>query len=150
VAHLGFLRTFSLAEKPIVQGPSRSQAELPVFLGPFLGETTANQVLAEVQAKGYDFAYIEQGAAQLVNEDGVPLVYSIQLGAFQQPNMSRFQKIANIPAYGVLVMYENGYYKVMSGLYRQDQEGYLKEEVIPYFTKTWGFSGFMKILPQGF
>ena len=144
----GFLRTYSLAEPPKTQGPSRSEAELPVFIGPYFGKETADRVLEDLRQMGYTMAYIEQSSASLTDPTGEPLMYSIQLGAFSELNMKRFEKIANIPAHGVSVMYENGLYKVLCGMYTRNQVAYIKDEVIPYFANSWGMNGFLKPFRQ--
>jgi hypothetical protein len=144
----GFLRTYSLAEAPKVQGPSRFEAEFPVFVGPYVGKETADQVLIQLRELGYNMAYIEQSSASMTDPDGEPLMYSVQLGAFSELNMTGFEKIANIPAHGVSVLYENGLYKVLCGMYTRTQVAYIKDEVIPYFANSWGMNGFLKAFRQ--
>ena len=148
VSHLGFLRTFSIQEPPLEQGPSRASAEQKVFLGPFLGEKTAKEMMEKVLNLGYIDAYLEKDEAGLSTPSGTKLTHTVQLGAFEQLDMQKFTKIANVPAHGVFVLYEDGLYKVLSGLYPSEEKEYIRKSVIPYMKKVWGMKGFLRAIDQ--
>lgn len=143
-AHLGFLRTFSIEEPPRVQGSSRASEEKKVFLGPFLGHETATKMMEQLVDLGYIEAYLERDEDGLKTPAGNPLTHSIQLGAFETLDMKKFSKIATVPAHGVFVLYEDGLYKVLSGLYPTTEKAYLRKSVLPYLKNTWGMSGFIR------
>lgn len=144
VAHLGFLRTFSIEEPPKEQGPSRAAAEQKVFLGPFIGHQTAALIMDKILENGYKDAYMERDEKGLKTYTGESLTHSVQLGAFEQLNMNKFNKIATVPAHGVYVLYEDGLFKVLSGLYPAAEKEYLRKSVVPYMKRVWGFSGFVR------
>lgn len=144
VSHLGFLRTFSIEEAPKVQGPSRAAAEQKVFLGPFIGHKTAAKMMDKILEMGYEDAYMERDEKGLQTGKGEALTHSVQLGAFEQLNIKRFNKIETVPAHGVYVKYEDGYFKILSGLYPASEKEYLRKSVIPYMKRVWGFEGFVR------
>ncbi|MDX2250163.1 MAG: hypothetical protein SF052_25495 [Bacteroidia bacterium] len=143
----GFIRPFSIAELPVQQ--SRAEEGKKVFVGPYLGKQTAENILSLIWARGYTNAYIEADERSLRTTKTRALVYSIQLGAFQQPDMRRYEKISNTFAYGTFLTFEDGLYKVMAGLYSPEATGYMKETVIPYLQKL-GFSGFTRTVREPF
>lgn len=140
---LGFVRPFSISELPEVEGVSRDGSGRKVFVGPYLGRSTAEQILTMVWEKGYTDAYIEADEKTLRTDIGQELVYTVQLGAFSKPSMDQYTRIANVLAHGTYMVYEDGYYKVLSGMYPPDFENYIRTKVIPYLKST-GFTGFLR------
>ncbi|MEZ4827718.1 MAG: hypothetical protein R3C61_15760 [Bacteroidia bacterium] len=145
---LGFIRPFSIAELPVEQQMvSRDGEGKKVFVGPFLGRATAENILAMIWSRGYSNAFIEADARSLITEKTRNLTYSVQLGAFQQPDMRRYEKISNSLAYGTFLTYEDGLYKVVAGLYKPESVDYVKKTVIPYLKKE-GFNGFVRTVRE--
>lgn len=148
LSDLGFVQAYSIANPPTTPGPSRTLEPQSIYLGAYLGLDVAKVVLSEVQSRGYNDARIEADTRSLTEGSNRNLTYTVQLGAFNSLDMGRFAKIANIPAYGVYVTFENGMYKVFSGLYQAEDLAYLKSTVLPYLKNTWGFAGFAKAFRQ--
>ena len=137
--NLGFFKTYTVA-----RGPEEPYSPLRVCLGPFLGQETAELVLKIVQEKGYDEAFIYTDEQKLHEKDGKELAYSIQVGAFRNLNLRKFQNLANMPAHGMYIAYENGLFKILSGLYNPDEEEYLRNTVLPYYRSELGLDGFIR------
>ena len=144
----GFINLYSLANPPIdqseVTGISRK-----VFLGPYLGFESAEKVLEMVRTRGYSDAYIEADERTLKSNKGKNLVYSVQIGAFENPNMRKFTSITNMFAHGIFLTYEGGLFKVLSGMYDASNADYVRSEVVPYL-KSRGYNGFLRTFRQPF
>ncbi|MEZ4776687.1 MAG: hypothetical protein R3D00_26160 [Bacteroidia bacterium] len=140
----GFIRPFSISELPVEQQMvSRDGEGKKVFVGPYLGKATAENILTLIWTRGYSNAFIEADERSLRTNKTQNLTYSVQLGAFQQPDMRRYEKISNVFAYGTFLTFEDGLYKVVAGLYKPESTDYVKSTVIPYLKKQ-GFNGFVR------
>ncbi|MEO1448663.1 MAG: hypothetical protein AAFV07_04000 [Bacteroidota bacterium] len=141
---LGFVQIFSMVNPPTTPGPSRALEPQAVYLGSYLGLETAEHVLQKVRTRGYIDARIEADTRSLTEGSNRNLTYTLQVGAFNELDMDRFTKVANIPAYGMFVKWEKGYFKVFAGMYSEAELDYLKGTVQPYFKSQWGIDGFPK------
>jgi hypothetical protein len=142
----GFISMYSLAYPPTEQSEVTG-SNRRVFLGPYLGEESANKVLGMVQTRGYTDAYIEADENTLQSKKGRNLIYSVQIGAFANPNMRKFSSITNMFAHGIFLTYEGGLFKVLSGMYDSDNADYVRSEVVPYL-KSRGYNGFLRAFRQ--
>ncbi|MEO1417265.1 MAG: hypothetical protein AAFW00_18410 [Bacteroidota bacterium] len=141
---LGFLRPFSISNPPMKPQASRAPRMEKVYVGPYIGFATVAHMLQVIRAKGYIRAQIEGNEITLTSEVGCQLTHTVQLGAFEHPPADYFDHLAYLPAYGIHIVFEEGLYKVFSGLYREDQEAYIEEVVIPYWKENWGFQPFFR------
>ncbi len=139
--HLGFIRL-----NPMERGPLEDDSPVSVMLGPYLGANTADYVLQKVWEKGYTEAKLIKDDFSLLSGEGTELTHTIQVGAFRRPYLNKFTDISTIPAHGMYIVYEEGLFKIFSGLYSSQEESYLRESVIPYFLEEFGLYGFVRKL----
>ena len=136
---LGFVRIIST-----LRGPAEAEGPQRVILGPFLGDETAQYVLNEAIVRGYNDAFIFADDITLQEGKGKELTQTLQIGAFSKLNLNMFKPIANFPAHGMYVVYEDGLFKVFAGMYSQDQLGYLKRTIIPHYRREIGLDCFIR------
>jgi len=132
LAHLGFLRPFSIAEP----GDGQLEGDLPVFLGPYIGRATADYILRKVKDAGYVMAYIEGDEVSLTEGDGAGLTYTVQIGAFEKFDANYYDSHLNEPAHGLHLIYEEGLIKVLAGLYPASFEDYLEARALPFWNRS--------------
>lgn len=140
--NLGFLTFYSEA-----RGPEDATTPTRVCLGPYLGKVAAERIVIEARSLGYKdaFFYLEDSA---LVEDGEPLTHTIQLGAFVRPNLSLYKNLSNFPARGLIITYEAGMYKLLSGLYAAKKEEYLKSTMLPYYKHELGLDCFIRTIQK--
>ena len=136
---LGFVSLTSLE-----RGPADSLSAVRVLLGPYLGELTADHVLHKVWEKGFEGAKLVQGPIDLQRGEGQNLTHTVQVGAFRRMHLEKYKQLSNLPAHGMYIVYEDGLFKVLSGLYAEADSAYLWNTVIPYYQKTMGLDGFVR------
>ncbi len=139
--HLGFVRLY-----PLERGPMEEKSPVRVMLGPYLGANTADFVLQKVWKKGYTEAQLIKDDFSLLNGEGTGLTHTIQVGAFKKPYLNKYNDISTIPAHGMFIVYEEGLFKIFSGLYTSQEESYLRNSVLPYFREEYGLYGFIRKL----
>lgn len=144
---LGFIRYFSIADESKYTSQAQSPDTRRVYIGPYIGQLTAEAAMARAWELGFRDAKIEVNTNYLAQEKYKDLSYSLQLGAFENPDMRKFEEIASLPAHGVFLMYEDGFFKVLSGMYRPDEVAYLKRTMIPYL-RDMGYYGFVRSFRQ--
>lgn len=140
---LGFVQSFPLTEISATEGVTRASREKKVYLGPFLGRETVTGLLPKVLQKGYVEAFVEMDDQMLKKSIKDQQELTVQLGAFKNLDLRSFVGMDNIPAHGMYIKYEDGFYKVFAGIYGVDQTHHIEKTVMPYFKKR-GFDGFMR------
>lgn len=141
--HLGFLRHFSIENETSLASQDQNPDMQRMYVGPYLGKATAEAVLARAWTLGFSDARIESNEQYLTSDKYADLQFTVQLGAFEDPDMRKFEEIASLPAHGVYLMYEEGFFKVLSGMYRPEEIDYVRNEVIPYL-RDLGYYGFVR------
>lgn len=140
---LGFIRHFSLTNESDYALKGEDPNKQRIYVGPYLGKVTAEAVMARAWTLGFRDARIEANETYLNSNKYADLEYTVQLGAFEDPDMRNFEEIANLPAHGVFLMYEEGFFKILCGMYRTEETGYVRNEVIPYL-RDMGYYGFIR------
>ena len=140
---LGFLRPFSIVDETGYALRGEGSSLQRVYVGPYLGKETAEAVMAKAWTLGFRDARIETNEQYLNSDKNADLTYTLQLGAFGDPDMRNFEEIASLPAHGVYLMYEDGLFKVLCGMYRPEQLDYLRRSVTPYL-RDMGNYGFVR------
>jgi len=136
---LGFIKYFG-----VERGPLDDSSKVRIMLGPYLGTTTADFVLQQVWKKGFPDAKLVEDDLTLIEGSGANLTHTVQVGAFRRPHFDMYEPLVSIPAHGMFIVYENGLFKVLSGLYTSQEESYLRQSVIPYYQNEFGLYGFVR------
>ncbi len=129
--------------------PEETSVKTPVYLGYYLGKSTAQKVLAEVKKRGYSQAkMVSDGAYQLGHSTGKHIRYGLQLGAFKalsQVKMSQYPKQDTEDK--IYLQYKGGAYKVLYNLYTQGEVPpsltKARSKVIPWLKKK-GYQAFVQ------
>ncbi|MCI4669422.1 MAG: hypothetical protein MRZ79_14910 [Bacteroidia bacterium] len=136
----GFLRPFSITQV----SAGEPGENLPIYLGPYLGRETADHVLAMVQKMGYADAYVEGDEVSLTTNEGAQLTHTVQIGAYENLDASFYASLSNQPAKGVFILYEEGLYKFMGGLYPESSEAYLENYAVKYWNESLNINAFVR------
>lgn len=139
VNDLGFFKTVA-----VERSPGEELRRVKVCVGPFLGKEAADLVLAIARSRGYAEAFIQAETYPFEGTEGKELTYTVQVGAFNKLDISKYQGIANLPAYGLFITYEEGMFKVLAGMYPESDKEYLREQVLPYYRRELGLDGFVR------
>jgi hypothetical protein len=137
--NLGFLHPLA----NVSRGGDRIAPGIRVYLGHYLDQITAANILLQCWALGYKNAYLETDAQTLTYGIGSELTYSLQLGAYRKLSLQKFQSLQRDLPYGIFVRYEDGLFKVLGGLYTSFEIEKVRREVIPYLHKQ-GFQPYLK------
>ncbi|OJJ22498.1 hypothetical protein BKI52_07405 [marine bacterium AO1-C] len=129
--------------------PADTPGKTPVYLGYYLGKSTAQKVLAEVKKRGYTKAkMVSDGAYQLGHSTGKHIRYGLQLGAFKS---LRLVKVGQYPKKNdedrIYLQYKGGAYKVFYNLYTKGDTppglAEAKNELVPWLKKK-GYQVFVQ------
>lgn len=93
-----------------------------IYLGVYLGKTTANKILAKVKRRGYKSAYLVQDTYIFQSVDNRELTRTLQFSAVKCLNLTQVvaslrESDADVDFY---VWYSNGYYRLCLGLIAAD------------------------------
>ncbi|MEM6264258.1 MAG: hypothetical protein AAGI38_17215 [Bacteroidota bacterium] len=135
----GFIRTQSIS--PATR--DKEDGMFRLYLGPYIGLEAAEMAMAFVRAKGYTDAYLESDPYQLTSEDGKKLTHTVQVGAFDKPDMEAYQLITREIGKEVYLIYEDGLFKIFAGLYTAEEIPQVKTETIWYLSEQ-GFETFIR------
>ncbi|MEO1654390.1 MAG: hypothetical protein AAFU64_12665 [Bacteroidota bacterium] len=129
---LGFVSTQS------IQIETPNDALVRVYLGKYLGLKTINHVLDELDDKGFDDMDIIKDTYKLKNDNGLNLVYTIQLGIFKKLDVQKFVDIPDLE--NLHIIYENKQYKLIYGFFENEEDASISLKNI----EAEGYPGIVK------
>lgn len=108
-----------LTSNTVELDPVETPGKTPIYLGQYLGKSTAKKILAEVQKRGYKNAKIvNDGGFALGHSTGKHVRFALQLGAFKS------LKLVNVGQYPqkdeddrIYLQYKGKAFKVFYGIY---------------------------------
>jgi hypothetical protein len=109
----------NLKDLGLLKVVSNENGLMLVYLGSYMGKTTANKILATVKSRGYKTAYLEQSKTQFSTAEGIALTHTLQFCSVKRLDVRR---IGNIIAQDISLLdklyisYEGGYYQMSLGL----------------------------------
>lgn len=99
---------------------------LLVYLGSYMGKSTANKVLATVKARGYKTAYLEKVKVDFVTAEGVELTHTYQFCSVKKLDVRR---VGNVIAQDISML--DKLYISFDGSHYQMSLGLLSPELSP-------------------
>jgi len=121
--------------------PADTPGKTPVYLGYYLGKSTAQKILAEVKKRGYNEAQmVNDGGYQLGHSTGKHIRYGLQLGAFRSVHLMKLGQYPKKDAEDkIYVQYKGGAYKVFYNLYTKGDTppglAQARSETVPWLKK---------------
>jgi hypothetical protein len=131
----------NLKDLGLLKVVSNENGLMLVYLGSYMGKTSANKILAMVKSRGYKTAYLEQSKTQFSTAEGIALTHTFQFCSVKRLDVRR---VGNIIAQDIslldklFISYEGGYNQMSLGLLAP---GFSSEiETYKSFAATHGFT----------
>lgn len=130
---LGFVSTQSIA----IETPDDNL--IRVYLGKYLGLKTINHIMNQLDNKGFDDMNVIKDTYKLKNDNGLNLIYTIQLGVFKKLDVKKFVDIPDLE--NLHIIYENDQYKLIYGFFENEEDASLSLKDL----EAEGYPGIVKM-----